>query len=235
MKRLKAFVIGSLAGLGLLAGSLAHAAVPGPIQMGALLNTNDPIPIVAAFTLTGSNLDFAITFPNAACSYRIAIIATTNGVLPGDILWQPSGNPDEPPPGFCNPRRLPTNITDTVLLTPDRVSELLDGLCFLALFNFNPHGGSQISQAARIVVLDSDGDGVLDSHDLCPDTPPGSLVNADGCSIDQLAPCDGGWKNHGEFVVHFRRITAEFQAAGLITPSQTCELNKACAQSDCGK
>jgi len=33
------------------------------------------------------------------------------------------------------------------------------------------------------VDLDSDGDGVLDSKDLCPDTPPGVRVDADGCEI----------------------------------------------------
>ena len=38
---------------------------------------------------------------------------------------------------------------------------------------------------------DSDCDGVGDSVDQCPNTPPGSIVNADGCSIDQLAPCAG--------------------------------------------
>ncbi|MCK7509624.1 MAG: hypothetical protein MZV70_39995 [Desulfobacterales bacterium] len=31
------------------------------------------------------------------------------------------------------------------------------------------------------VVLDSDGDGVPDSRDKCPDTPKGVKVNADGC------------------------------------------------------
>jgi outer membrane protein OmpA-like peptidoglycan-associated protein len=32
--------------------------------------------------------------------------------------------------------------------------------------------------------LDSDGDGVVDGVDKCPDTPPGRTVNADGCEID---------------------------------------------------
>jgi len=30
---------------------------------------------------------------------------------------------------------------------------------------------------------DSDGDGVDDEHDKCPDTPPGAVVDADGCII----------------------------------------------------
>ncbi|KFM18813.1 Outer membrane porin F protein [Marine Group I thaumarchaeote SCGC AAA799-P11] len=31
---------------------------------------------------------------------------------------------------------------------------------------------------------DSDGDGVIDENDLCPETPPGAEVDADGCEID---------------------------------------------------
>ena len=33
--------------------------------------------------------------------------------------------------------------------------------------------------------LDSDGDGVPDDADLCPDTPTGEAVDADGCSASQ--------------------------------------------------
>jgi OOP family OmpA-OmpF porin len=36
---------------------------------------------------------------------------------------------------------------------------------------------------------DSDGDGVIDANDQCPDTPAGAAVNADGCELD--ADADG--------------------------------------------
>ncbi len=39
---------------------------------------------------------------------------------------------------------------------------------------------------------DADDDGVPDDADLCPDTAPGESVNADGCSCDQVPPCDDG-------------------------------------------
>lgn len=35
---------------------------------------------------------------------------------------------------------------------------------------------------------DSDGDGVLDNEDLCPNTPEGALVDVDGCEIFNLSP-----------------------------------------------
>jgi hypothetical protein len=60
-------------------------------------------------------------------------------------------------------------------------------------------------------------------------------VNADGCSIDQLVPCDGPWKNHGEFVSTMAHVTKDFEQAGLITQSQRNAILSAAAQSDCGK
>src|SRR6185295_11943489 len=47
---------------------------------------------------------------------------------------------------------------------------------------------------------DSDQDGVLNNHDNCPGTPAGQTVDANGCSIAQLCPCAGPWKNHGKYV-----------------------------------
>ena len=33
---------------------------------------------------------------------------------------------------------------------------------------------------------DADGDGVIDGHDLCPDTATGAIVNTEGCADAQL-------------------------------------------------
>src|SRR5207247_10191041 len=69
---------------------------------------------------------------------------------------------------------------------------------------------------------DADGDGIADSADLCPSTPTGALVNANGCSIDQLAPCSGPasggtWKNHGQYVSTVAHAAAAFLAQDLIS------------------
>jgi len=82
---------------------------------------------------------------------------------------------------------------------------------------------------------DQDNDGVPDSVDQCPDTPPGSIVNSDGCSIDQLVPCDGPWKNHGQFVSTMAHVTKEFEREGLITRGQRSALILEAAHSDCGR
>jgi hypothetical protein len=87
---------------------------------------------------------------------------------------------------------------------------------------------------------DSDGDGVLDQDDACSSTPSGAIVNAHGCSIDQLAPCEGPpsggpWRNHAAFI--FARLTAilAFREAGLLTQEQASEQFRAAVESDCGR
>lgn len=45
--------------------------------------------------------------------------------------------------------------------------------------------------AAAAAPLDSDGDGVADSRDACPDTPAGASVDANGCPSDGDADGDG--------------------------------------------
>jgi len=86
---------------------------------------------------------------------------------------------------------------------------------------------------------DADGDGVADSLDQCPGTPTGEIVDAEGCSIDQLAPCSGPasggrWKNHGQYVSTVARVTEVFLAQGLITVEQAEEIVAQAAQSNCG-
>ena len=88
--------------------------------------------------------------------------------------------------------------------------------------------------------VDSDGDGVPDLEDQCPNTPAGAVVNAEGCSIDQLVPCagpasGGSWKNHGAYVSAVAHAADEFRAAGLITGRQKGAIVSAAARSNCGK
>ena len=46
----------------------------------------------------------------------------------------------------------------------------------------------QVTVSATAPPPDSDGDGVPDATDLCPSTPAGEPVDADGCSASQLGP-----------------------------------------------
>ena len=86
---------------------------------------------------------------------------------------------------------------------------------------------------------DADADGVADSLDLCPGTPVGAIVDDNGCSIDQIAPCSGPasggtWKNHGQYVSAVAHAAEAFLAQDLISEDQADEIVAQAAQSNCG-
>ena len=83
--------------------------------------------------------------------------------------------------------------------------------------------------------IDSDMDGVWDLVDECADTPPGEIVDADGCGISQLVPCDAPWKNHGDYVTQVVRAAAQFEQEGLISRAEAQMIVRVAAQSDCCK
>jgi hypothetical protein len=86
---------------------------------------------------------------------------------------------------------------------------------------------------------DADGDGVGDSLDLCPETTAGALVDGHGCSIEQLAPCNGPasggvWKNHGQYVSTVAQVVEAFLEQDLISEELAEAIVAQAAQSDCG-
>ena len=86
---------------------------------------------------------------------------------------------------------------------------------------------------------DRDNDGVPDSLDLCPGTPASAIVDANGCSIDQIAPCSGPasggtWKNHGQYVSTVAQAAEAFVEQRLLSEPQAEEIVAQAAQSNCG-
>ncbi|MCW1953298.1 MAG: gliding motility-associated C-terminal domain-containing protein [Flavobacteriia bacterium] len=49
----------------------------------------------------------------------------------------------------------------------------------------NKYNSASIATNFIVAVGDTDGDGVLDPFDLCPNTPSGAVVNSDGCAASQ--------------------------------------------------
>jgi hypothetical protein len=101
------------------------------------------------------------------------------------------------------------------------------------------NSGKAVFQNITIGGPDQDFDGVPDSADACPSTPPCSLVNSTGCSIDQLAPCTGpasggSWKNHGQYVAAVAQAVESFLAEGVINEDQADAILSAAGQSPCG-
>ncbi len=83
---------------------------------------------------------------------------------------------------------------------------------------------------------DLDGDGVIDIDDECLDTPGGEIVDPDnGCSINDLCPCEGGWKNHGKYVSCVAKSAENFLYQGLITEAEKDAIVSEAAHTSCGK
>ena len=82
---------------------------------------------------------------------------------------------------------------------------------------------------------DSDGDSVPDHRDRCPNTASGSIVNAGGCSLAQLCPCDGPWRTHAEYVDCVIQHSWEFFRAGLITAEDRRRSIQRAVLAHCGR
>ena len=82
---------------------------------------------------------------------------------------------------------------------------------------------------------DDDADGILNEDDECEDTPADEIVNSYGCSIEQLVPCEGNWRNHGKYVSALAKTANEFMELELITEEEKDALMEETASSDCGK
>ncbi len=81
---------------------------------------------------------------------------------------------------------------------------------------------------------DDDNDGVPNNGDQCADTPPGAVVDQNGCSIEQLCDCEEA-RNHGQYVSCVARTSIGFVRAGLIDGLERGGIMADAAQSQCGK
>jgi len=95
----------------------------------------------------------------------------------------------------------------------------------------NPRISLGVVDIGAYEVADTDRDGVPDVIDACSGTPAGEVVNADGCSISQLVPASGPWKNHGQYVSAVARVAEEFLTEGLITELQKDQIVADAAKS----
>ena len=68
---------------------------------------------------------------------------------------------------------------------------------------------------------DADGDGVCGDVDNCPTLP--NPDQSQGC-LDALCPCDGPWKNHGEYVSCVAHETTNMVQQGLLTHHERSEI-----------
>jgi len=89
---------------------------------------------------------------------------------------------------------------------------------------------------AQQIDADSDGDGVVDALDNCNDTPPGDLVDADGCSV---CPCDAtvdgdDWGSHRDYVGCVTNAVRSRVQIGALRPRVMRAVVKRARHSTCG-
>jgi hypothetical protein len=101
--------------------------------------------------------------------------------------------------------------------------------------DFGWGGLTRLRVVAEYEVLDTDGDNVLDTEDACPMTAAGEVVDATGCSVADLCPCEESWGNRGEYLSCVNQTVQTFLEAKLITAQATAALISAAAQSTCGQ
>jgi len=182
------------------------------------------------FTLEGNLFRYQVFMPLPFAPAGASIHGPANPAENASALFPLDG------PGFVAPD--PTTgggggfaFTGSRTLTSEETSQLLAGLWYA---NVGSSGLPDGELRGQILPADSDGDGVPDDYDECPDTPPGAIVDANGCSIEQLCRCDGNWRNRAQYVRCVIRVTAQFQREGLITASGRRAVVREALRSDCG-
>jgi hypothetical protein len=106
--------------------------------------------------------------------------------------------------------------------------------------------GGTVVQETVACVIDTDGDGVPDDEDECPnsldvgstikiggtDTGVPNVVFENGCTIsDMIADLADGAKNHGQFVRHVAALKNALRKEGILTAEEAEALQSAAAES----
>ncbi len=120
-------------------------------------------------------------------------------------------------------------------LTPEQLDQLKAGLWYVNIKSASfPAGELRGQLCATAPDADSDGDGIPNQDDLCPDTPPGAVVDATGCSIQELVPCDAPWTSHEEYVQAVTEMAATFLNEGRINSADKDSIVQQAQMSNCG-
>jgi hypothetical protein len=155
----------------------------------------------------------------------VALTILVNGFYEGRPVFSQTFTTHTVPGGADEVRAQTTGVVDQIVFarTSGAAHLILDNLTF-----------------STVVPEDRDHDGVPDTLDQCSDTPSGAVVNARGCSLEQLVPCSGPrpgrkWRSHGEYVKSVILMANRFWRERLITRSEWSEIIRAAAKSNCGK
>jgi hypothetical protein len=215
-----------------LGGTNSEAAVSGGLgTVGGLTLTFDNVSTAGATTATPISVtppaNYQIVGGGQAHSWNISTTATFEGSIKVCVHYDPAAVQ-----GLESDLRLLHDGGSGFVDVTSSLDVSKDIIC-----------GTTTSLSPFAVVEpadpDRDDDGVLNGADKCAATAPGSIVNRDGCSVDDLVPCAGiagkPWKNNGEYVSAFTKKANEFVAQMLLTLAQKDALVARAGRSQCGK
>ena len=190
--------------------------------------TSNTLQVLVYFTPSNLVNSFGLA-PNTATIQEEAGNTITN--LPA---VSPNPNALQPFPGGLNFPVLKYAVF--FVLTPEQATDLLAGRWYIHVSATNSTGDDYPGGAIRgqILAADSDNDGVPDYLDQCPNTPSDAIVDASGCSFEQLSPCDGPWKSHSEYVKCVKAVASSFVSDGLISPAAARTIVQHAERSNCG-
>ena len=134
------------------------------------------------------------------------------------------------------------SFAGTVFLTAGQTIDFAVGPGMF--FGLHP-GHIGLSGTIQVIPSDSDGDGIVDDEDQCPNSNPSATVVIDGCDSgvgntlfpsgckisDFIGACAQGVGNHGQFVSCVSRKTNDLQRAGTITGRQKGAIQSCAAQA----
>jgi len=102
--------------------------------------------------------------------------------------------------------------------------------------DFNPDQGDfDADFIGDVCDADTDDDGIIDVDDVCLGTAAGDAVLESGCSVTQVCPCDGDWKNHGAYEKCVSITLRDLRKEGLISGQQARDLREASTDNQCGR
>ena len=110
----------------------------------------------------------------------------------------------------------------------------------------DPNGNTSEFSECSLNISDTDGDGVPDSQDLCPnsdlnptvvidgcDSGVANQLDADGCTLaDLIQEIAAGAANHGQFVSGVAQLANDLKKAGIITGQEKGALQSCAAQAN---